>query len=74
MDAVDACRDRAGEERLRGARHVLEQHVSSRHEPGEDEPNLLALAVNHGLQIRDQRPRGIKGRGEVVLALFPFCL
>ena len=40
--ALDRLGDRPGEHGLRGARHVLEEHVAAARERAEDEPDLLA--------------------------------
>ena len=54
--AVDAPRDRAGEDGLRSARDVLEQHVAARREGGDHERDRLALAEHDGLDIPPQTP------------------
>ena len=68
-DAVDAAADRAGEHRLRGAGHVLEQHVAAAHQRGEDELDLLALAVDDRLDVVEQ-PRRDVDRGREPVGLF----
>ena len=61
--ALDRLRDRAGEHRLRGARHVLEQRVAAAHERRDDELDLLALAVDDGLDVVEQPARNLIGFG-----------
>ena len=55
--ALDRLRDRPGEHRLRRARHVLEQHVASADEGGDDERDLVALAVHDRLDVVEQPAR-----------------
>ena len=61
--SLDRLRDRPGEHRLRGARHVLEQHVASADERRDDELDLLALAVDDGLDVVQQPARHLIGFG-----------
>ena len=68
-DALDAAADRAREHRLRGPGHVLEQHVAAAHQRGEDELDLLALAVDDGLDVVEQARRDVD-RGREALGLF----
>ena len=68
-DALDAAADRAGEHRLRRAGHVLEQHVAAAQQRGEDELDLLALAVDDRLDVVEQ-PRRDVDRGREALGLF----
>ncbi len=49
--ALDGARDRAGEDGLRRARHVLEQHVATARHRREHELDLLALAEHDGLDV-----------------------
>ena len=56
--AVDRLGDRPGEHGLRGAGHVLEQHVAPAHQRGEDELDLLSLAVDDGLDVVQEAIRG----------------
>jgi len=53
-DAVDRAGDGAGEDGLRRDRYVLEQHVPAAHERRDDELDLLALAVDNGLDVVEQ--------------------
>ena len=46
-----------GEHRLRRSGHVLEQHVPAADECGEDELDLLRLAANDRLDVREQQRR-----------------
>ena len=63
--ALDRLRDRAGEDGLRGAGDVLEEHVAAADQRGDDELDLLALAVDDGLDVVDEAV------GERVRALEP---
>ena len=54
---LDRARDRAGEDRLRRSGHVLEQDVTAAEERREHELDLLRLAEDDGLDIREQPPR-----------------
>ncbi len=66
VDAVDAAADRAGEHRLRRAGHVLEQHVAAAHQRGEDELDLLALAVDDRLDVVEQARRDVDRGAEAI--------
>ena len=68
LDALDAQRDRAGEDRLRRPGHVLEQHVPTADERGEDEPDLVGLAVDDGLQVLHEPSDDILDVGEASFA------
>ena len=52
--SVDALRERAGEHRLGGSRHVLEEDVAVARECGQDERHLAALAAHHGGDVVQQ--------------------
>ena len=62
LRALDAARDRPGEHGLRGAGHVLEEHVASACERGEDELDLLVLATDDRLQVRQEAGGDVDGR------------
>jgi hypothetical protein len=51
---LDRLRDRAREHRLRGPGHVLEQDVAAADERGEDELDLLVLAVDDRLDVLEE--------------------
>ena len=67
--AVDRLRDRAREDRLRGAGHVLEQHVAAARERREDERDLVVLAEDDALDVPAQPRRDRLGRDEAVRLL-----
>ena len=52
--ALDRARDRARQHRLRRARHVLEQHVAAARHRRQHELDLLALAEDDGLDVREE--------------------
>jgi hypothetical protein len=52
--AVDRLRDRAREDRLRRAGHVLEQDVTAARERGEDERDLVVLAEHDAFDVPAQ--------------------
>ena len=51
---LDAAGDRACEHRLRRARHVFEEDVPAAGERGEDELDLLGLAVHDRLEVGEE--------------------
>ena len=52
--ALDRLGDRAREDCLGRSGHVLEEHVVPAEERGEDEPDLLVLADDDALDVREQ--------------------
>ena len=69
--AVDRLRERAGEDRLRRAGHVLEQNVAAGDERGEDERDLLVLADDDALDVFEQAAGRFVDRVLVVDRLRP---
>ena len=59
--AADRLRERAREDRLRRSRHVLEQDVPAARERREHERDLLVLAEDDPLDVRDQPVRDFQG-------------
>ena len=68
--AAEAPGDRLGEDRLAGARHVLDQEVAAAQERDERQPDFVVLADDHALDVGEdllasllkvghQAPRGI---------------
>ena len=55
-------RDRAGEDRLRGAGDVLEQDVAAGDERRDDERDLLGLADDDALDVREEAAGRFGGR------------
>ena len=53
---LDRAGERARQHGLRGARHVLEQHVPAARERGEHDADLLALADHDRLGVVEQLP------------------
>ena len=66
--ALDAPRDRSRENRLGGARDVLEEDVTVARERGQDELDLVALAVDDRLDVVDE-PIGDHARALEALGL-----
>ena len=60
--ALDAARDRACEDGLGGAGHVFEEDVTLARECGEDELDLLVLATDDRLQVRQEAGGDVDGR------------
>src|SRR5581483_8065297 len=60
---LDRAPDRAGEDGLRRAGDVLEEHVAAREERREDEPDLLRLTVDDRLDVVEQAPDDRRGPG-----------
>ena len=71
-DALDAAADRAREHGLRGAGDVLEQHVAAAHERGQDELDLVALAVDDRLDVVEQARRDVDRGREAIRFLGAF--
>ena len=66
LDAVDRAGDGAGEDGLRGPGHVLEQDVALAGERGDDEADLVVLAVHDRGDIGHEASGHIGSRDEPV--------
>ena len=66
--ARERLRDRPGQDGLGRPGHVLEQHVAAADERREDELDLLPLAVDDRLDVREE-PLRERGRSDERLAL-----
>ena len=64
----DRLRDRAREHRLRRAGDVLEERVAAAHEGRDDELDLLALAVDDGLDVVEEPLGDVVGGTQLVSA------
>ena len=67
LDTVDRLRDRARQDRLRSAGHVLQQDVAAAEERREHELDPVALAVDDGLDVVEEPLRDLDGTCERVV-------
>ena len=67
LDAVDRLRDRARQDRLGRAGHVLQQDVAAAEQRREDELDPVALAVDDGLDVVEEPLRDLDGTCERVV-------
>ena len=70
-DAAEALGDRLGEDRLAGARDVLDEQVAAAQQRDEGEPHLVVLADDHALDVREDAVPGLLDPGHVVPLIGP---
>ena len=63
---LDRLSDRTGEHRLRRPRHILEEHMTPAQERGENESDLVALAVDDRFDVLEE---AVRQRGGALKAI-----